>query len=82
MSRFSTSDKDAWKWTMMIMQPEFITAEQFAEAKGQVEKKKGSLSTLASMRFEAFRESRAAQILRVGPFAEEGLNIEEVHRLM
>jgi hypothetical protein len=82
MSRFSTSDKDAWKWTMMIMQPEFVTVEQFEEAKGQVEKKKGSLTALAGIRFEAFREGRAAQILHVGPFADEGPNIEKIHRFI
>jgi hypothetical protein len=82
MSRFSTSDKDAWKWTMMIMQPEFVTVEQFEEAKGQTEKKKGSLTALTGMRFEAFREGRAAQILHVGPFADEGPNIEQIHRFI
>lgn len=82
MSRFSPSDKDAWKWTMMIMQPEFVTVEQFEEAKGQTEKKKGSLTALASMGFEAFREGRAAQILHVGPFADEGPNIEMIHRFI
>jgi len=84
MSRFSTSDKDAWKWTMMIMQPEpeFVTVEQVEEAKGQTEKKKGSLTALASMRFEAFQEGRAAQILHVGPFADEGPNIEKIHRFI
>jgi len=82
MSRFSTSDKDAWKWTMMIMQPEFVTVEQFEEAKGQTEKKKVSLTALASMGFEAFREGRAAQILHVGPFADEGPNIEKIHRFI
>jgi hypothetical protein len=38
MSRFSTSYKDARKWTMMILQPEeFVTAEKFEEARGFLE---------------------------------------------
>jgi hypothetical protein len=82
MSRFSTSDKDAWKWTMMVMQPKFVTVKQFEEAKGQTEKKKGSLTALAGIRFEAFREGQAAQILHVGPFADEGPNIEKIHRFI
>jgi hypothetical protein len=83
MSRFSTSYKDAWKWTMMILQPEeFVTAEKFGEARGQVEEMKGSVSALASMRFESFREGRAAQILHVGSFAEEGPKIEKIHRFI
>jgi hypothetical protein len=83
MSRFTASDKDAWKWTMMILQPEeFVPAERFEETKVQVEKKKGLVSALASMRFESFREGRAAQILHIGPFAEEGPNIEKIHRFI
>jgi hypothetical protein len=43
MAKFSLENKDAWKWTAMIMQPGFITEEMVGEAKGQVEKKKGPL---------------------------------------
>ena len=31
MSAFSTGDKAKWKWTAMIMQPSFVTAEMVAE---------------------------------------------------
>jgi hypothetical protein len=81
MSRFSTSNKDAWKWTMMIVQPEYVTEGLFEEARQSTAKKK-DLPALASMRFEVFREGRAAQIMHVGPFAEEGLNIEKIHRFI
>src|SRR5215813_9390398 len=30
MNQFSVNHKEAWKWTMMIMQPEFVTAQLFA----------------------------------------------------
>jgi hypothetical protein len=32
MSTFLTRDKAAWSWTMMIMQPDWITREMFAAA--------------------------------------------------
>jgi hypothetical protein len=42
MRRFSVEDKDAWKWTAMIMQPEeYVTEALFEEAKSEVERKKG-----------------------------------------
>lgn len=41
MSKFSIEDKKSWKWTAMIMQPEFILPELVEKAKEQVEKKKG-----------------------------------------
>ena len=31
------------------------------------------------MRFEAFTEGKAAQIMHIGPFSEEGPTIEKVH---
>jgi hypothetical protein len=82
MSRFSTTDKGAWKWTMMIVQPEeYVTETLFDEARQSTAKKK-DLPALASMRFEAFWEGRAAQIMHKGPFAEEGPNIEKIHRFI
>ena len=78
MSAFSTGNKDAWKWTLMIMQPEFITQKMVKEALVEVERKKKPVS-LPLVRFEAFKEGKAAQIMHIGPFSEEGPTIEKVH---
>jgi hypothetical protein len=78
MSAFTTGDKDAWKWTLMIMQPKFITGKIVEKAEEAVERKKNPVS-LPLVRFEAFEEGRAAQILHIGPFSEEGPTIEKVH---
>jgi hypothetical protein len=80
MSNFSVEDKDAWKWTMMIMQPEeYVPQELIAPSKSEVEKKK-VLPAIPRMRFEGFREGLAAQIMHWGPFSEEGPAIERIHR--
>jgi len=80
MREFSIEDKDAWKWTAMIMQPEeYVSKELFEEVKIEVERKKG-LSAIPKMRFEAFREGLSVQIMHHGPFSEEGPIIEKVHR--
>lgn len=34
------------------------------------------------MRFEPFNEGRAAQVMHLGPFAEEGPTIERIDRLI
>jgi hypothetical protein len=78
MSAFSEGNKDAWKWTVMIMQPEFITAAMVEEATREVHRKKNPVS-LSLVRFESFEEGKAAQILHVGPFSDEGPTIEKVH---
>ena len=78
MSSFGSGNKDAWKWTLMIMQPEFITSEMVEKAKAEVEKKKRPIS-LPLIRLETFKEGKAAQIMHIGPFSEEGSTIERVH---
>lgn len=78
MSAFTTGDKDAWKWTTMIMQPEFITKALVEEATKEVARRK-KLAALPLVRFEAFREGKAAQLMHIGTFSEEGPTIEKVH---
>lgn len=78
MSRFSTEHKDDWKWTVMIMQPEYVTRELCGAAVEQVRKKKDP-KALSRVRFETFSEGRAAQIMHRGPFSEEGPTIEKLH---
>ena len=78
MTTFSVGNKSDWKWTLMIMQPEFVTRDLFAIALQQVKKKK-NLNALSKLRLEAFNEGKAAQILYVGPFSEEGPSIDKLH---
>ena len=40
MSRFTTEDKSAWDWTLMIMQPDHVTREVFEEARATAAGKK------------------------------------------
>ena len=81
MTQFSMKNKDAWKWTSMIMQPEYVTEELLQEALKRVRKKK-DLPALSGMRFESFREGQAAQILYFGPYSDEGPIIEGIHRFI
>ena len=78
MEKFAQTPKDEWLWTAMIMQPEMINEELIAEAKENLSKKK-DLPALERIRFEPFEEGRAAQILHIGPFSEEGPTIQKVH---
>ena len=81
MSKFSTKDKSKWKWTMMVMQPSFVTREIIDSAIADVKKKK-NLAAISKMRVESLREGKCAQILHIGPFSEEGPTIEKVHRFI
>ncbi|MFC2009953.1 GyrI-like domain-containing protein [Chloroflexota bacterium] len=79
MSLFSSDKKDDWKWTAMIMQPEYVTHDLFETALQRVEEKK-SLPALSRVRFQNFDEGQSAQIMFIGPYAEEGSTIEAIHK--
>jgi hypothetical protein len=78
MNDFVNGIRDRWKWTYMIMQPDFVSGQVFAEAIESVKKKK-NIPGLAGVRFSSFEEGKAAQILHTGPFSEEGPNIQRIH---
>jgi len=78
MSKFSSEDKSDWLWTAMIVQPPFVSEEMVESAIVEVRKKKNPVA-LSKLRFEAFDEGHCAQIMHIGPFSEEGPNIEKVH---
>ena len=78
MSLFSAANKDAWLWTMMIMQPDVVTAALVADVLPEVQRKK-DLPALAQVRFERYAEGCAAQIMHIGPYSAEEPNIRKVH---
>ena len=57
---FGRTDRGAWHWTLLIMQPEIITAEMLVEAREKVRKKRES-PALEQVRLERFREGTAVQ---------------------
>ena len=79
MEAFTTMrDKSAWDWTMMIMQPEWVTQEMVGEAVKQVEKSKG-LPALSKIRLETYHEGLSVQIMHVGSYDDEGPTIARMH---
>ena len=78
MRKFTTLNKDEWKWTIMIMQPQFVTAELVEIAIDEMLKKK-KLTARPNVRFEKFNEGKTAQTMHIGPFSEEGPTIQKVH---
>lgn len=81
MSKFTSADKSNWLWTAMIAQPPFVTRAMVDAAIAEVKKKKNP-AAISRLRFEAYDEGKCAQIMHIGPFSEEGPNIEKVHRFI
>ncbi len=72
-------DKSAWDWTMMIMQPEWITPEMFRRAVAEAQKSKG-LPALSKMRLERYSEGLSVQIMHIGSYDAEGPTLARLHR--
>ena len=71
-------DKSTWDWTMMIMQPDWITQEMFDGARTLVEKQKDP-PALSRLRLETYHEGLAVQILHFGPYDDEGPTLHRLH---
>jgi hypothetical protein len=78
METFSTREKSQWDWTMMIMTPEWITAEIFDEAVKQVRKAKNPAS-LGQVRLGRYHEGLSVQIMHIGSYDDEGPVIAQMH---
>ena len=78
MAAFTQGHKDDWDWTMMIMQPQGVTAEVVEQARAEAGRKK-DLPALARMRFAAYHEGLSMQIMYLGAYADEGPTIIRMH---
>lgn len=63
MAAFNVNDRANWKWTAMIMQPDFVAYEVIEKAMTEVRRKKKLLG-IDKLRVEEFREGRCAQVHR------------------
>ena len=82
---FRMDARDNWQWTMMIRQPEWITAELIEAARAQVIKKLGGTAAAteaARARLEVLDEGLAAQILHIGPYDAEPPVIQRLHEFV
>lgn len=81
MSKFTLGDKSNWLWTLLIMQPEFVTQGKFEEAREAAFKKKAN-EYINKMRLEKWEEGKSAQILHIGPYSAEEENIRKLHEFI
>jgi hypothetical protein len=81
MSEFTVENKSRWKWTIMLMQPDFAAAEDVRKAIDAAQKKK-PLPAISRLRFERYDEGLSAQTMFIGPFADEGPTIQRIHQFI
>jgi hypothetical protein len=81
MNEFSLANKARWEWTMMIMQPEWVTAEWVEKVRNETIKKKSN-PTISHVRFELYEEGLVVQTLYTGAYANEAPTIAEMHQII
>lgn len=77
-SVFEKAKKDQYEWTMMIMQPAWITDAMASEAVAATTAKK-PLPALSKIRFERYAEGRSLQLLHIGSFDDEAPKLKYLH---
>ncbi|MBU0976054.1 MAG: GyrI-like domain-containing protein [Patescibacteria group bacterium] len=83
ISKFKDTPKDKWKWTMMIMQPEFVSRQVLGEILGQLANdKKINNPKINKVRLEEYKEGRSVQTLYLGAYKDEGLTIGKMHKFI
>jgi hypothetical protein len=75
---FEKADKSAWRWTLMIVQPDAVTSAMVREAKKTLKERKNP-ARVDDVRLESLREGRCVQILHIGPYDAEKPAIDKLH---
>lgn len=78
MAAFRRRAKADWRWTMMILQPDWISPDQFRAALDAARARRPS-PALSKLRSERLEEGRCVQILHVGSYDDEGPTLARLH---
>jgi hypothetical protein len=70
---------EEWSWRVLMAVSHDVTPQIFDDAVTEVRRKKGDSDALSRLRFERWREGRCAQVMHLGPYAEERPTIERLH---
>jgi hypothetical protein len=73
-------EKKEFAWTMMLMQPEYVTSDWIAKARLKAQSKV-KVELLESVRFETCSEGLCVQYLHVGPYEGMDASAEKMEAL-
>lgn len=74
---FIRRERDRWRWTVMIMAPDFISGAMFENAVTRTLTKRADRPS--TLRFEPHLGRRSLQTLHVGPYDDEGPVLRNLH---
>jgi hypothetical protein len=73
------NDKSKFIWTMMIRQPDFVTADILEAAKATLAKKKPNLDT-SKVKLETIVEGLCVQVMHIGSYDDEPATVAALDR--
>ena len=68
-------ERESWKWTSLLRQPEFVTPQVLAWAKQELKRKKPEIVT-QNVSLGFYEEGLCVQMLHIGPYSEEEKSLE------
>lgn len=74
------ADMAGWHWTLMLMQPDFVTQDDLDVA--QKRALENGIVPAGEVRLDTYAEGLAAQVMHVGPYSEEDPTIELLHEFI
>jgi len=77
---FNPEHKETWRWTLLMVVPDFVSAKAIAAARDEIRAKKKQSPGLNKVRLERFREGKSVQIMHIGPYADEPPTIAKMHQ--
>jgi len=78
-SAYDLVERETWFWSLMLLQSEIVTLEIISQS-SRIYMDRLSLLALPPTRFETLHEGLSAQILHVGPVAEQAAAVEKLYR--
>ena len=79
LDRVLGGDRDQWRWSLGIALPDEASEEEIGASLG-AGRERVEREIAASLRTEVLSEGRVAQVLYLGPYADERPTIERLHR--
>ncbi len=77
MDDYVNDNKENWKWTLMIMVPDFVDGKDLQNAQAAVAKKK-QIDT-SGVELKTLDEGQVVQVLHIGPYSQEGPLLHRLH---
>jgi hypothetical protein len=75
---FEQGRRHEWRWTLLVLMPDRVSPALFEKARDELRRKKDP-DHLAEAYFQVHHEGLAAQVMHIGPYAQEGPTIKKLH---